>query len=545
MNRAAQPEEASPAVDHGESRGRRGAFQRIALGKLQAYLGAMLDDLTVAEAAEALGASRQTVRTLLRTGELKGRREPWGRRYVWVPSRKGVDNSFPERTSRWTPPPTYSHRSDARRDGHGRIALSLLEAPPVGSADGVTQPPHDPYAAAWDDAGARPHPFFLRARGRATLFLVVVGLPLVLVYVAAYFFTDALWFDEIGQLSVFGRTVAAKTELYVLAGGVAAFVIGANLTAAVSRTRITWTRGTKAAVAAVSLVTGSYFASAASGHWQAFVLWQHRQSFGVKDPLHGKDVGFFVFTLPFERVVVQYLFLVVAAAAAAAAFVYWGRGSVGIRPLRVSREAQVHAAVLGAAFLLILAWRLRLEQYSLELGQPSPKDGSSFAGANYVDARVRTPGFAALSIFAVVLAFVCVAAPSAARNWFGRRPTFILGALVALFGIGLVVVSAWLPALVQRYAVDPNPLLSERPYLTASIAATRRAGARRDRGRAILDHRHFGPADIPGIRKRLAMSLSGTLRCSRRGCASSLPRRPTTSRRSQPTTSSRSTDICS
>ncbi len=131
-------------------------------------------------------------------------------------------------------------------------------------------------------------PFFLRARGRATVFLVVVGLPLVLVYVAAYFFTDALWFDEIGQLSVFGRTVAAKTELYVLAGGVAAFVIGANLTAAVSRTRMTWTRGTKAAVAAVSLVTGSYFASAASSHWQTFVLWQHRQSFGVKDPLHGQ-----------------------------------------------------------------------------------------------------------------------------------------------------------------------------------------------------------------------------------------------------------------
>jgi hypothetical protein len=480
--------------------------QRIALGKLQAYLGAMLDDLTVAQAAEALGTSRQTVRTLLRTGELQGRREPWGRRYVWVPSRKGVDDFL-----------SQNGRLDGRRRQPSRtvqtpdetvtaVSLSTVaEAPPAGSAQGVTQPPHDPYAASWDGATPDRRPFFLRARGRATVFLVVVGLPLVLVYVAAYFFTDALWFDEIGQLSVFGRTVATKTELYVLAGGVAAFVIGANIAAAVSRTRITWTRGTKAAVAAVSLVTGSYFASAASGHWQAFVLWQHRQSFGVKDPLHGKDVGFFVFTLPFERVVVQYLFLVVAAAAAAAAFVYWGRGSVEIRPLRVSREAQVHAAVLGAAFLLILAWRLRLEQYSLELGQPSPKDSSSFAGANYVDARVRTPGFAALSIFAVVLAFVCVAVPSAAQNWFGRRPTFILGALVALFGIGLVVVSAWLPALVQRYAVDPNPLLSERPFLTASIAATRSGmGLDETEVEPYPTTGTFGPADIPGIRKRLA-----------------------------------------
>ena len=49
------------------------------------------DDLTVAEAAEALGTSPQTVRALLRKGELAGRKRPWGSRYVWVPSRAGVD----------------------------------------------------------------------------------------------------------------------------------------------------------------------------------------------------------------------------------------------------------------------------------------------------------------------------------------------------------------------------------------------------------------------------------------------------------------------
>ena len=124
MNRAAQPEEASPAVDDGESRGRRVLSQRIALGKLQAYLGAMLDDLTVAQAAEALGASRQTVRTLLRTGELQGRREPWGRRYVWVPSRKGVDD-FLSQNGRLDGRRRQHTRTvqSARRDGHGRIAL--------------------------------------------------------------------------------------------------------------------------------------------------------------------------------------------------------------------------------------------------------------------------------------------------------------------------------------------------------------------------------------------------------------------------------------
>jgi hypothetical protein len=235
------------------------------------------------------------------------------------------------------------------------------------------------------------------------------------------------------------------------------------------------------------------------------MLWQHRQTFGVTDPLHGKDVGFFVFTLPFERAVVQYSFLLVAAAAVAAALVYWARGSITLRPLRVAHEAQVHAAVLGAAFLLILAWRLRLQQYTLELGQPSPEDDNSFAGASYVDARIRSPGFAALSIFAVLLAFACVAAPSVARNWYGRRPRFFLGVLVAKLAIGVIFVSAWLPALVQRYAVDPNPLLSERPYLAASIAATRSSlGLDKIDVESYSPTGSFSPDDIPGVRKRLA-----------------------------------------
>jgi uncharacterized membrane protein (UPF0182 family) len=480
----------------------------------------MQDDLTVAEAADTLGTSPQTVRALLRKGELRGRKQPWGSRFVWVPSRKGVEEFL-----------SQNGRLDGRRRRHpGSIAgqvetvgavtsATTVRGPPIDSpsaskhdlppppdaSGAVEPPPQDPYRYDPERVAPASRPFLLRTRVRATVFLVVVGVPLLLAYVAAHFFTDALWFKELGQLSVFGHAVAAKAELYIVAGGTAAVVIGANLATAVSRANVAWTRGATVAVAAVSVVAGSYFGSAAAGHWQTFMLWQHRQTFGVTDPLHGKDVGFFVFTLPFERAVVQYSFLLVAAAAVAAALVYWARGSITLRPLRVAHEAQVHAAVLGAAFLLILAWRLRLQQYTLELGQPSPGDDNSFAGASYVDARIRSPGFAALSIFAVLLAFACVAAPSVARNWYGRRPRFFVGVLVAKLAIGVIFVSAWLPALVQRYAVDPNPLLSERPFLKASIAATRSSlELVKIDVQSYSPTASFSPDDIPAIHKRLA-----------------------------------------
>ncbi len=476
----------------------------------------MVDDLTVDEAADALGTTPQTVRTLLRKGELRGRKEPWGSRFVWVPSRKGVDEFLSE-----------NGRLDGRRRRHpgsvagvddtvGAVTFATSTqvpaatrmrsaTPPLGALDVVAPHQEAPYRYDPEEVASDGRPFFLRARGRATVFLVVVGIPSLLAYLAAHFFTDALWFRELDQFTVLRDTVAAKAELYALAGGTAALIIGANLAAAVSRARIAWTRWTALAVVAVSTVAGSYFAAAASGHYQTFILWRHRQTFGVTDPLYGKDIGFFVFTLPFEGAVVRYLFLLVIAAAVASALVYWARAAVRVRPLRVAHEAQAHAAVLGAALLLILAWRLRLEQYALELGQGSPGDDNSFAGANYVDARVRAPGFTALSIFAVVMAFVCLATPVAARTWYGRRTIFIVGTPIVLLAVGLILVRAWLPALVQRYAVDPNPLLRERPFLQASIDATR-SGLGLDKVEAVpySPSGKFQPDEIPAIRDRLA-----------------------------------------
>src|SRR3954463_16580351 len=143
----------------------------------------MSDDLTVAEAADALGTSPQTVRKLLRDGELVGRRQPWGDRFVWVPSRKGVSEFLSQQ---------------GRLDGRRRRR-------PAGPAH------------------ARPvrRPWFLRPRGRAALVVVALGLPLLLVYASAQILPGALWFDELGQLDVFRRIATAKAELWLLVAGTA------------------------------------------------------------------------------------------------------------------------------------------------------------------------------------------------------------------------------------------------------------------------------------------------------------------------------------
>ncbi len=421
------------------------------------------DDLTVADAAAALGTTPQTVRKLLRDGELTGRRQTWGSRFVWVPSRKGVDAFLSEH---------------GRLEGHRRRGRPRAVVPRA--------------------------PFFRRPRARATVVVVVLGIPLLVAYVSAQILPDALWFRELGQLDVYRRIAAAKAELWLLTAGTVAVCMAANLMVAAARAGVARTRAVGLGILATSVVAATFFASSGARHWQAFLLWRHRQPFGVADPISGKDAGFFVFSLPFELAVAGLLLWLIVVVAAAVGLVYRARGALRLRPLRVSYEAQVHLAALAAAFLLVVAWRFRLERFVLELGQPSPGDRDSFAGAGYVDVNVRSRGLAALSVAAVVAGLACLAAPILARRGHPRAARLSVAVPAAGLLVMVVSVGSWLPAVVQRFVVDPNPLLREAPFLERSIAATRSGLGLDDIAIHPYSPSTLRPVDVWRARKRLA-----------------------------------------
>ena len=438
----------------------------------------MRGPLTVAQVAEALGTSPQTVRALLRKGQLRGEQRPWGSRYVWEVSPEGLDDFLS----------TYG-----RLDGHRRSAPPTPAAAPTvpatpaapapapappstGSreyADLPAEPDDDTIAEQEQHVDRRP--LFLRPRGRATVAVVVLGLPLLLAYAAVRTVPDALWFDELAQGQVFRGLIAAKIEFRVLVAGTAAVFIWINLLVACGDTSVVRRGRGILALAAAALVAGSFFASAVAGHWQTYLLWRHRQPFGVLDPVHGKDIGYFVFTLPFEVLVSDLLLWLVLAAAACVVVVHAARGTLGMRPPRATFPAQLHLAVLAAAFLLALAWRLQLERYLLELQQPELDGSRSFAGEGYVDVHVRTPGLIVLACIAVALAVGCVATPYIVRWSRSRRVPKLLAVTGALVVATAVIAMAVVPALVQRFVVDPNQLLSEKPFLERSTTATRHA----------------------------------------------------------------------
>ena len=209
------------------------------------------------------------------------------------------------------------------------------------------------------------------------------------------------------------------------------------------------------AAVAAGVISGEW---RADGAWRLLALWAGRSDFGVDDPLFGRDVGFFVFSLPLYEWVSRWMLDALVMAAVATVVAYAAAGG-----LRIAR-ARAHLLVLGALALVVVAWRYRLDAYALAVPH------GERAGAGYTEAHVRLP---ALRILACVsLAGAALLLYAAVRR-VPRRPLVAVAAVAAL----ALTLPGVVSRVVERVEVAPQALARERPYVEHAIAGTRRAFA--------------------------------------------------------------------
>jgi uncharacterized protein len=314
-------------------------------------------------------------------------------------------------------------------------------------------------------------------RSRSLLLLGIVGAVLGVGALAARLYTDALWYAEIDQVEVFWKTVTWKVLTVGVVGlGTATFLL-LNLTAverAMSRVAPVDDDGSVAAQLwrnrrllkpGVAVGCGFLALELRPGDaWQLLLVWTQRSGFGVEDPLFHRDVGYFVFSLPLYDEVSRWLLETVTMAGVASVAAYAAAGAFRTGRRRVAmRAARRHLLLLAAAAFVLLAWRLRLEQYALTL----PHD-DVVPGATYTDVTVRLPALRILFFVALAAAGVCLYA------CFGRLPV-VAGGAIALVAVLAFVLKTDLPAAVQRFTVQPQALSRERPHVEDGIEFTRHA----------------------------------------------------------------------
>lgn len=205
----------------------------------------------------------------------------------------------------------------------------------------------------------------------------------------------------------------------------------------------------------IALGLGGLMASS----WTTVQLFAHRVPFTQNDPTFGLNVGFFVFELPFYRLIQGFANTILLVSIML----------VGVRYLvavisgaSMPTVARAHVGLLVALFLITIAIGFQLDRYSLVYSGQS----GIFQGVSYTDANAK---FLAINVMTILAAFAgtLFLVFAITRWWVPLSLTILvwLGAYVAL-------VFAY-PLITQRISVDPNQQGQETPYINANIAMTR------------------------------------------------------------------------
>jgi len=222
-------------------------------------------------------------------------------------------------------------------------------------------------------------------------------------------------------------------------------------------------RFTSAAVAAITVLLSLMFGAAAQANWEVVLRFFNGQSFGVADPVFFKDVGFYVFSLPFLSLIRGWLLTAVVLSLLATVAVYAIAYSSQGKRFDFSRPVLTHGGVLivGVAVLAALSYWLGIWDLVY-----SPR-GAVF-GAGYTDMHAQLPAQWTLVVATLLVGVLIIFALIRRKV---RWATYGLGLWVVLS----IVVGQVLPGLMQRLQVQPNELQLETPYIEYNIEATREA----------------------------------------------------------------------
>jgi uncharacterized membrane protein (UPF0182 family) len=295
------------------------------------------------------------------------------------------------------------------------------------------------------------------------------------------FWTDWLWFEETGYAVLFTRSFFAEVWLAFLFGTLFFLAVYGNALLARALARRTphlfvqslfeipqldtLRAGLRWILLAGSLVLAYLVGTWAGSQWDIYLRQQNAVAFGVADPVFGRDIGFYFFTLPFYRFLYSFSVMLLVFSFAASVLVYVAEGGVWITPRgpELGRNARIHLFSLATLFLLLWGVHYRLELFDLLFSSRG-----IVSGASYTDVHAEMPALKGLSYLSVVAALLVLLSGFQQKYrlaWLG------IGGLILMSLVGRRA----LPELMQRIQVAPNEISMETPYLEREIKYTRMA----------------------------------------------------------------------
>ncbi len=328
------------------------------------------------------------------------------------------------------------------------------------------------------------------ARKRPTgLLLLIAGVlaALVLGRLALSYWVDSLWFGSLGYGAVYWKSLGLQALVFVVFSSLTFLLLLGAFTVIRRSHEGDLPRAHALVLAGQSIslsvkpalrwisVGVALFVALTSGatmmdEWPTLALLRYAPSGAGAgapvDPIFGRPLPFYLFTLPGLELIINWLLtLAIAACAVAALFLLITSGSRSLQKRKLSYGPSPWRglSMTGALLLLVLSVSTYLDRFEHLLDHHT-----LFDGVSYTDAHVTIPGLLLVSL--ALLGGAVLLFSNALRA--SRGLFLVLAAAPAVLVYIVLGLVGW---YVSSFLVKPNELVREGGYIADNITATRQA----------------------------------------------------------------------
>jgi len=299
------------------------------------------------------------------------------------------------------------------------------------------------------------------------------------------YYVDVLWFRSLGYGDVFWKTLSLHWEVFTAFASVTFLILygsflslkrahvrdlpdGHTILIGGQPLRLPVEPVLRLIALSTSLVVAAVAGAAMMAEWPTLALYWYAPHItgGIVDPIFGKPVDFFLFTLPAWQVLLGWVLTLSLIICALAIFFLLITGGARMLAGRLSRHVTLPWRSFSITFgflLLILAAYAYISRFERLLD-----NHTIFGGVTYTDAHIILTGMLVVSVALILGALIAFV--NAVRVPRGR---WLIAAVLpaVVFYLALQVI-AW---YVNSFIVKPNELVREKPYIVFNTAMTRQA----------------------------------------------------------------------
>lgn len=304
---------------------------------------------------------------------------------------------------------------------------------------------------------------------------IIIGLFTIILFSFMGFWGEMLWFQSIGHEKRFWTEIFAKIILAgvgAIFGWLIVFILTGFIPKQKKYTRLT------------ARFLGAFIAGVVSvSNWEMILRYLNRVPSNVSDPILGRDVSFYLFTLPFYDMVYELLVIlsiVGLVASLSAIFVRIKKQEIEFQYLRLEEQTVSRAFramyVNGAVLIFVLAVGKYLARFHLMYSE-----WGAVTGPGWTDVHIRLPAYMVTVILTAALGVFVLIPPlrkkikalfdKGDRAQENGQPFILFGVVMVMFVLWFIVLTV-IPGLFQWLRVEPNEITFEKPYIRNNIEFT-------------------------------------------------------------------------